>query len=75
MKIRQTAQFYQPNNGQPVYEMTINHRPHNKGMALQRAEDGKLIKLSNWLKNGRIEQTFWDTRSVAFVLIRLPLAT
>ena len=44
-------------------------------MALQMAKDGKLIKLSNWLKNGRIEETFLDTRSVAFVLIRLLLAT
>ena len=25
------------------------------------AKDGKFIKLSNWLKNERIGQTFWDT--------------
>ena len=66
--------YYQPNNGQ-AYEMTINHRPHNKGMSLQMAKDGKFIKLSNWLKNERIEQTFWHTFSVAFVLIHLLLST
>ena len=62
MNICPTCQcYYQPNNGQPANEMTINHRAHNKGTSLQMAKFAKFIKLSNWLKNERIWQTFWHT--------------